>query len=332
MTKLIHPSIPEHSLVVLIGPSGAGKSTLAATWPASQVLSLDALRETVSDDAGDQAATADAVAALHLLLEARMRRRRFTVVDATNVSRSAREPLVAAALRHGMLPIAVLVATPDTVCVKRQGSRPANRTVPESVVRQQHQDMVDSQRTLKSEGFREVIFADDLSRLLPLLERLSAARQADLGLDGGDGLRGLLLVRRVFGPEILPLWQWKPDSTLADGDRVAEIRLGRQHLTLALRTDIDGEGDYEFDVLVPCPYDDTCTAPAWAPVYNITWLYRALNGDLDPDEDITCTVHGGFDGFDGFDSIDQEASDHDLDDDPAGRADLEAQYTEAVRG
>lgn len=50
MTELIYPPMPEHSLVVLIGPSGAGKSTLASTWPASQVLSLDALRETVSDD------------------------------------------------------------------------------------------------------------------------------------------------------------------------------------------------------------------------------------------------------------------------------------------
>jgi predicted kinase len=36
--------------VVLIGASGAGKSTLAGTWPASQVLSLDAMREAVSDD------------------------------------------------------------------------------------------------------------------------------------------------------------------------------------------------------------------------------------------------------------------------------------------
>lgn len=50
MTELIYPEMPEHSLVVLIGPSGAGKSTIARTWPASQVLSLDALREVVSDD------------------------------------------------------------------------------------------------------------------------------------------------------------------------------------------------------------------------------------------------------------------------------------------
>ncbi|MFJ2379137.1 hypothetical protein ACIOZL_41605 [Streptomyces sp. NPDC087769] len=40
-----------------------------------------------------------------------------------------------------MLPIAVMLTTPGGVCVKRQGPRPANRTVPEEVVAQQHQDM-----------------------------------------------------------------------------------------------------------------------------------------------------------------------------------------------
>lgn len=49
MTALLDLEL-ENALVVLIGPSGAGKSTLAGTWPASQVLSLDALRGAVSDD------------------------------------------------------------------------------------------------------------------------------------------------------------------------------------------------------------------------------------------------------------------------------------------
>jgi predicted kinase len=306
MTELIYPQMPEHSLVVLIGPSGAGKSTIARTWPASQVLSLDALREVVSDDAGDQDATGDAAAALHLLLEARMRRRLFTVVDATNVTRSAREPLFAAAKRHNMLPIAVMVATPGSVCIERQSPRPASRTVPEATVIKQRQDMVNSHRTLKAEGFPEIVFSDSLYRLLPFLERLSGARQASLGLDGGDGLGDLNLVSRVFGEEILPLWQWKPGSNVASGDRVAEIRLGQQYLTLALRTDVDGDGDVGFDVMVPCPHDDECTGRAWVPAYNVTCLFRALNGDLDNDEDIVCTVHGG------FDDVDQEADDHAL--------------------
>ncbi|MGW6857797.1 AAA family ATPase [Streptomyces xanthophaeus] len=303
-TPTFYPEMPEHSLVVLIGPSGAGKSTLANTWPASQVLSLDALREVISDDAGDQDATGDAVAALHLLLEARMRRRLFTVIDATNVTLAAREPLLAAAKRHNMLPIAVMVSTPGTVCVERQGPRPANRTVPDDVVLQQRRDMVDSHRSLKAEGFPEIVFSDSLCRLLPYLERLGEKRTADLGLDGGDGLGDLLPVRRTFGEEILPLWRWRDGSDIADGDRVAEIRLGQQRLTLALRTDVDGEGDIGFDVLVPCPHDDQCTAHAWAHAYSVTCLFRALNGDLDDDEDSVCTLHGG------FDIADQEPDDH----------------------
>ncbi|MFE4258234.1 AAA family ATPase [Streptomyces sp. NPDC056883] len=319
MTELIYPEMPEHSLVILIGPSGAGKTTIAKTWPASQVLSLDALRETVSDDAGDQAATADAVAALHLLLEARMRRRLFTVIDATNVTAAARKPLVAAANRHSMLPIAVMVSTPGSVCIERQGPRPANRTVPQDVVIQQRQDMVNSHRTLKVEGIPEIVFSDSLCRLLPYLERLSQTRQADLGLDGSTGLGDLNLVRRVFGEEILPLWRWKPGSNAAGGDCVAEIRLGQQYLTLALRTDIDGGGDIGFDVAVPCPHDDECTGRAWAPAYSVTCLFRALNGDLDDDEDIVCTVHGANDG-------------DDQEDDSEGGADLEAQVLEAISG
>ncbi|MGP3777075.1 AAA family ATPase (plasmid) [Streptomyces sp. SDT5-1] len=282
------PQIADNSLVVLIGPAGAGKSTLANTWSASQVLSLDALRETVSDDAGDQAATNDAVAALHLLLEARMRRRRFTVVDATNVTRAARKPLVEAAKRHGMLPIALLVPTPATVCVKRQSGRDTNRSVPKHVVLEQHQNMVTSAGTLKKEGFHDVVFAESLHRLLPLLKRISTARRSDPTPADGD----LLLVRRVFGDAILPLWQWKPGSDIAEGDRVAEIRLGQQYLTLTLRPNVGGLGESGFEVQVPCPQDDDCTGRAWVPVTGVTCLFRALSGELDGDDGIFCTVHG----------------------------------------
>jgi hypothetical protein len=91
-------------------------------------------------------------------------------------------------------PIAVMVATPGSVCIERQGPRPANRTVPEATVIKQRKDMVDSHRTLKTDGSAEIVFSDSLYRLLPFLERLSQARrQADLGPDGGDGLGDLNL-------------------------------------------------------------------------------------------------------------------------------------------
>ncbi|RPK23566.1 hypothetical protein EES37_38065 [Streptomyces sp. ADI91-18] len=231
-----------------------------------------------------------------------------------------------AAKRHGRPTVAVIVATPLDVCLQRQSPRPDNRRVPEDVVRAQHQAMVHSHQRLTAEGFNTVVFADTLHRLEPFLGRLSQVREADLGRDGSDGLGDLWLARRFFGPEILPLWRWRPDSDLAGGDRVAELRLGQQSLTLALREDVDDEGDFGFDVLLPCPADPECAGQAWAPAYSVSDLHKALTGAMDNDPDIVCTVHGG------PDDIDQEADDHyrGWDDDPEGRADLEAQAVEAI--
>ncbi|MET9427923.1 MULTISPECIES: ATP-binding protein [unclassified Streptomyces] len=300
---MTYPDLPENALIVLIGASGAGKSTLARTWPASQVLSLDNLRGTVSDDPGDQDATDDAADILKLILERRMARRLNTVIDATNVEEGVRIELVMTAKKHGMPTVALVVSTPLSLCIQRQEPRPANRRVPDEVVRRQHEAMTFSHQSLAKEGFTQVLFAHELNRLEPYLRRLSEARQADLGADGSDGLGHLLLVRRTFGEEILPMWRWKDGSDIAGGDRVGEIRLGQQHLTLALRMDVDGEGDIGFDVRVPCPFDPECSGNAWAPAYSVTCLHRALTGGLDHRDDIVCDVHGG------FDDVDQEKRD-----------------------
>ncbi|WP_331756441.1 ATP-binding protein [Streptomyces sp. NBC_01568] len=319
----VSTTIPEPSLICLIGAAGSGKSTWASTWPDTQVLELDRFRAMVSDDGGCQESTADAVFALQAVLEARLARRKMTVIDATNCEKSVRADLVATARRHGVPTVALVIATPASVCVERQEGRPENRRVPEHVVRAQHAAMVDAVPGLPDEGFDYVVGAEGISRLEALLQRVSDARRADLGWDGGEGLGDLLLVRRYFGPEILPLWRWRDASVLADGDRVAEVRLGADSLYLAQRTDIDGEGDVGFEVLVGCAADDACEGKAWAPAYNVTDLVRALTGELMNDPDVRCTVHG--------DGVDPEAADYDQDDDPEGRADLEAQYADAVR-
>ncbi|MDX2998800.1 ATP-binding protein [Streptomyces scabiei] len=315
---VLYPDLPENGLIVLIGASGAGKSTLARTWPASQVLSLDRLRGVVGDDPGRQDATGDAADVLKLILERRMARGLNTVIDATNCEQPIRVELVMAAKRHGMPTVAVIVPTPLSVCLERQHPRPANRRVPEDVVRAQHKAMTYSHQQLAAEGFNTIVFADNLYRLEPLLKRLSERREADLGRDGGNGLGDLLLVRRFFGPAILPLWKWRPGSDLVTGrDRVAEIRLGQQYLTLAYRADVDGEGDFGFDVLLPCPVDPECAGQAWAPVYSVTDLHKALTGAMDSDPDLVCTIHG-------------DGVNDDQDDDPEGRADLQAQFADAV--
>ena len=320
MTAL-NTTFPDPVLIVLIGPAGSGKSTLARTWPAPQVLELDHYRALVSDESGDQGATADAVRALRTVLEARLARGLTCVVDATNTEAHVRRQLLAAARRHGVPAVAVIVSTPLPVCLERNAARPADRRVPQEVVRAQHAAMVAAHPRLDEEGFDHVVFADSTYRLEPLLRRLSDTRRADLGWDGDDGLGDLLLVRRFFGSEILPLWRWKDGSPLAGGDRVGEIRLGQQHLTLALRQNVDGEGDIGFDVLLPCPVDPECAGYAWAPVYSVTDLHRALTGAMDRDPDTVCTVHGGLDD-----------PTNDPQDDPEGRAGLEAQYAEAVCG
>ncbi|MFF4021029.1 AAA family ATPase [Streptomyces sp. NPDC001843] len=101
-----------------------------------------------------------------------------------------RVELVMAAKRHGMPTVAVVVATRLSVCLERQSPRPDNRRVPEDVVRAQHQAMVHSHQRLAAEGFSTTVFVDTLYRLEPFLERLSQAREAELGRDGSTGFGG----------------------------------------------------------------------------------------------------------------------------------------------
>ncbi|RCH65495.1 ATP/GTP-binding protein [Streptomyces sp. SDr-06] len=315
----VDTTIPEPSLVCLIGAAGSGKSTWASTWPDTQVLELDRFRALVSDDAGCQESTGDAVFALQAVLEARLARRKMTVVDSTNCELAVRADLIATARRHGVPTVALVVPTPVSVCVERQEGRPANRRLPEQVVRAQHAATVDAFPGLPAEGFDHVVVAENVCRLQALLQPLSDARCADLGWDDSEGLGDLLLVRRIFGPEILPMWRWRDGSQLADGDRVAEIRLGADCIVLAQRNDVDGEGDVGFEVLVGCAADDECEGRAWVPAYNVSDLLRALTGELMNDPDVHCTIHG-------------QGGDADQDDDPKGRADLEAQALEAIGG
>ena len=83
--------IPDPCLVVLVAAAGAGKSTFAARhFDPAEILSSDAYRARIAGDEADQRATRAAFEQLHRDLEQRLADRRLTVVDATNVERSAR--------------------------------------------------------------------------------------------------------------------------------------------------------------------------------------------------------------------------------------------------
>jgi predicted kinase len=87
--------VPADAMVVLVGIAGSGKSTFAqAHFAPTEVLSSDAFRAVVADDEADQSASEDAFALLHAALEARLKRGRLAVVDATNVEEWGRRQLL----------------------------------------------------------------------------------------------------------------------------------------------------------------------------------------------------------------------------------------------
>jgi protein phosphatase len=148
--------VPDHCLIVLIGPSGSGKSTLARRWfQPTEVVSSDHCRALVSDDERDQAASKDAFDVLHHIVSRRLKHRRLTVVDATNVNRQARQPLVELARRYYAMPIALVLDMPETLCQQRNLDRGA-RAVPPEVVSQHHRRLSATDEGLRREGFRRV--------------------------------------------------------------------------------------------------------------------------------------------------------------------------------
>ena len=149
-------TLPNLSLVVLIGPSGSGKSTFATKhFRPTEVLSSDTFRGLVADDRNDQSVTKDAFEALHFMAAKRLELGRLTVIDATNVQREARAPLVALARRYHCLPVAVVLDVAERVCVDRNAAR-TDRNFGPKVVRQQSSQLRRSLRGLRKEGFRHL--------------------------------------------------------------------------------------------------------------------------------------------------------------------------------
>src|SRR3954454_10353897 len=149
-------AVPELSLVVLVGVSGSGKSTFAARhFGRYEVLSSDFCRGLVSDDENDQAATTAAFEVLNFIAGQRLDAGRLTVVDATNVQREARKHLVELARAHDVLPVAIVLDVPESVCIDRNAGRD-DRNFGASVVHRQRDQLRRSMGGLNKEGFRQV--------------------------------------------------------------------------------------------------------------------------------------------------------------------------------
>lgn len=153
--------IPDGSLVLLIGAAGSGKSTFARKhFKNTEIVSSDALRAVVSDDEGDQSASADAFQLLRLIAAKRLRRGRLTVIDATNVQPSARKGLLALAAQNSAPASAIVFNLPAAICQARNLLRP-HRLVSPEVIEKQVADLLGSLPGLKPEGFRSVYVMDN---------------------------------------------------------------------------------------------------------------------------------------------------------------------------
>jgi len=151
------------ALVVLIGPSGSGKTTFAARhFRPTETVSSDECRALVSDDESNQAATPAAFRVLHAIVRERLRAHHTTVVDATNVKSRSRQPLLAAARKFGAPAIAIVFDMPLELCLERNRARPT-LSLPEDVIRRQHDEMTRSLPDIEGEGFEHIHVLDSVS-------------------------------------------------------------------------------------------------------------------------------------------------------------------------
>ncbi len=155
--------VPELSLVVLIGPSGAGKSTFARRhFKPTEVLSSDFFRGLVRDDENSLEGSADAFAAVHFVAERRLAAGLLTVIDATSVRPEDRRPLIQMAKKHHVVPVAIVLDMPVSVCIDHNRDR-AGREGSARWIVAQHAEMRRGirGRGLDKEGFRHVLFIND---------------------------------------------------------------------------------------------------------------------------------------------------------------------------
>ncbi|MDR2034227.1 MAG: polynucleotide kinase-phosphatase [Helicobacteraceae bacterium] len=152
--------IPELALIALIGVSGSGKSTFAKKhFKPTEILSSDYFRALVSDDENNQAVSSEAFDALYYLANKRLDLGKLTVIDATSVQKEAREKIVHIARAQNCHAIAIVLNTPEKLCIERNEKR-SDRNFGDYVIRKQYDQLRRSIKRLEKEGFRYVYIID----------------------------------------------------------------------------------------------------------------------------------------------------------------------------
>lgn len=149
-------AIPDFALVVLIGSTGSGKSTFAAKhFLPTEVISSDYCRALVSDDETNQDVSADAFDLVREIAARRLKHRKLTVIDATNVRAADRKAWVELARKWHALPIAIVIDPGVEVCIARNAQRP-DRDFGPGVPKRMAMEIRKGLGGLQREGFRQV--------------------------------------------------------------------------------------------------------------------------------------------------------------------------------
>ncbi len=148
--------VPSPSLVVMIGVAGSGKSSFCSrNFRPTVVVSSDHCRALLTDDPADQSASGAAFGLAHRIIEERLRRKRLTVVDATNLESAGRQCLLNLAALHHLPSIAVVLDPPQDDCVRNDRRRPG-RHVGREVIARQSRVLREAVPKLRAEGFLQV--------------------------------------------------------------------------------------------------------------------------------------------------------------------------------
>jgi protein phosphatase len=177
-------TIPELSLVVLVGASSSGKSMFARRhFKPTEVISSDACRALVADDENALDVNKEAFGLLQTIASTRLGLRRLAVIDATNVQRDARKPLLALAKDNDVLAVAIVFDLPEGVLQERLRER-TDRNMPSHVIHNQANQLRRSLRDLQKEGFRYVHILrsqDDVDAVAVERQRLWTDRRDEHG-------------------------------------------------------------------------------------------------------------------------------------------------------
>ncbi len=147
-------TIPETCIVALIGGTSSGKTSFAKKYffP-TEVLSSDFFRGMICDDENNQNISPDAFDLLYYTANKRLNLMKLTVIDATNIQKSARKQIIDLAREQNVHAAAIVLNMPEDVMQERNKKR-SDRNLSEKTVHFHCRDVKRCIKDLKREGFR----------------------------------------------------------------------------------------------------------------------------------------------------------------------------------